>query len=116
MGTINLEIQEQIKKVAMKIVKYYRGRGPEYVKVKFDSPDTIIVHIKGILSNLSEILVNEGAIDVVSGYWKIMKPHLEKNYLQEIKEILKKDFTYSWEICNIENENRTVVITINLIN
>jgi uncharacterized protein YbcI len=116
MGTINLEMQEQIKKVAVKIVKYYRGRGPEYVKVKFDNPNIIIIDIKGILSNLSEILVNEGAIDVVTEYWKIMKPHLEKNFFQEVKNILKKDFTYSWKISNIEKDNRTVVITINLIN
>ncbi|RII32298.1 DUF2294 family protein [Clostridium chromiireducens] len=116
MSTINLELQEQIKKVAVKIIKYYRGRGPEYVKVKIDSPDTITVDVKGILSNLSEILVNEGAVNIVTDYWKIMKPHLEKNFLQEVKDILKKDFTYSWKICNIENDNRTVVITINLIN
>jgi uncharacterized protein YbcI len=115
MSDINLELQERIKKVTIKIVKHYRGRGPEYVKVKIDSPDTITVEIKGILSNLSEILVNEGAVDIVAGYWKIMKPHLEKNFLQEVKDILKKDFTYSWKICNIENDNRTVVITIKLI-
>ncbi|NRT79876.1 Na-translocating system protein MpsC family protein [Clostridium beijerinckii] len=115
MSAINLELQEQIKKVTVKIVKYYRGRGPEYVKVKVDSPDTIIVDIKGILSNLSEILVNEGAVNVVADYWRIMKPHLEKNFRQEVKDILKKDFTYSWKICNIENDNRTVVITIKLI-
>lgn len=115
MSAINLELQEQIKKVAVKIVKYYRGRGPEYVKVKVEASNIITVNIKGILSNLSEILVNEGAIDVVTNYWKIMKPHLEKNFRQEVREILKKDFTYSWKICNIENDNRTVVITINLI-
>ena len=116
MSDMNLELQEQIKKVAVKIIKYYRGRGPEYVKVKIDSPDTITVEIKGILSNLSEILVNEGAVNIVTDYWKIMKPHLEKSFLQEVKDILKKDFTYSWKISNIENDNRTVVITINLIN
>lgn len=115
MSEINLEMQEEIKKVAVKIIKHYRGRGPEYVKVKVDSKDIITISIKGILSNLSEILVNEGAIDIVTEYWKIMKPHLEKNYYQEVKDILKKDFTYSWEISNIENNNRTVVIKINLI-
>lgn len=116
MSAVNSELQEQIKKVAVKIIKHYRGRGPEYVKVNVDSPDTIVVNIKGILSNLSEILVNEGAIDVVADYWKIMKPHLENNFHQEVRDILKKDFTYSWKICNVENDNRTVVITINLIN
>ncbi len=115
MSAINLELQERIKKVTVKIIKHYRGRGPEYVKVNSNSPDTITVEIKGILSNLSEILVNEGAVDIVTDYWKIMKPHLEKNFLQEVKDILKKDFTYSWKICNIENDNRTVVITIKLI-
>lgn len=116
MNEINLEMQEQIKKIAVKIIKYYRGRGPEYVKVKINSPEIITVDIKGILSNLSEILVNEGAVNVVTEYWKIMKPHLEKNFFHEVKDILKKDFTYSWKICNIENDSRTVVITINLIN
>ena len=116
MSDMNLELQEQIKKVAVKIIKYYRGRGPEYVKVKIDSPDTITVDIRGILSNLSEILVNEGAVNIVADYWKIMKPHLEKNFFQEVRDILKKDFTYSWKISNIENDNRTVYITIKLIN
>ena len=115
MSEINLEMQEEIKKVAVKIIKHYRGRGPEYVKIKVESKDVITISIKGILSNLSEILVNEGAIDMVAEYWKIMKPHLEKNYLQEMKNILKRDFTYSWKICNVENDNRTIVIKINLI-
>ena len=116
MSDMNLELQEQIKKVAVKIIKYYRGRGPEYVKVRIDFPDIITINIKGILSNLSEILVNEGAVNIVADYWKIMKPHLEKNFLQEVRDILKKDFTYSWKISNIEDDNRTVDITIKLIN
>lgn len=115
MDNINLELQEKIKKVAVKIIKHYRGRGPEYVKVNIDSPEKITVKIKGILSNLSEILVNEGALDIVIDYWKVMKPHLEKNYLQEVKDILEKDFTYDWEVCNIKSNDRIVVITINLI-
>lgn len=115
MNDINLELQEQIKKIAVKIIKYYRGRGPEYVKVKIENPNIITIGIKGILSNLSEILVNEGAVNIVTEYWKIMKPHLEKNFLHEVQNILKKDFVYNWEICDIENDNRTVVITIKLI-
>jgi len=115
MNDINLELQEKIKKIAVKIIKYYRGRGPEYVKVKIENIDTITIEIKGILSNLSEILVKEGAVNIVTEYWKIMKPHLEQSFLHEVKNVLKKDFVYSWEICNIENDNRTVVITIRLI-
>lgn len=115
MDNINLELQEKIKKVAVKIIKHYRGRGPEYVKVNIDSPEMITVKVKGILSNLSEILVNEGALDIVIDYWKVMKPHLERNYFQEVKDILEKDFTYDWEVCNIKSNDRIVVITINLI-
>ncbi|MDS0525853.1 DUF2294 domain-containing protein [Clostridium sp. SHJSY1] len=115
MDNINLELQEKIKKVAVKIIKHYRGRGPEYVKVNIDSPKVITVKIKGILSNLSEILVNEGALDIVVDYWKVMKPHLEKTYLEEVKDILEKNFTYDWEVCDIKSDDRIVVITINLI-
>jgi len=115
MSDINLELQEKIKQIAVKIIKYYRGRGPEYVKVKIENSDIITIDIKGILSNVTEILVNEGAVNIVTEYWKIMKPHLEKNFLHEVATILKRDFVYSWKVCNIENDNRTVVITIKLI-
>ncbi|WP_338025475.1 Na-translocating system protein MpsC family protein [Clostridium yunnanense] len=110
-----MDLQENVKKLAVKIIKHYRGKGPEYVKVKILDADTIVVDIKGILSNLSEILVNEGAISLVRSYWEIMKPHLEKTFNEEAKELFKRDFRYSWKVLNLENDNRTVVITINLI-
>ncbi|QAA33328.1 DUF2294 domain-containing protein [Clostridium manihotivorum] len=115
MCATNVDLQEDVKKLAVKIIKHYRGKGPEYVKVKMIDTDTIVLDIKGILSNLSEILVNEGAINLVKSYWEIMKPHLEKSFIDEARELFKRDFNYSWKVLNLENENRTVVITINLI-
>lgn len=115
MAGTNLQIEEKIKKLAVKIIKYYRGRGPEYVRVKVNNPKMITIDIKGILSNLSEILVGEGAVNIVAEYWKILKPHLEKSFLEEVKQELGSNFEYNWKVCNLEEDNRTIIISIKLI-
>jgi hypothetical protein len=76
----------------------------------------ITIHISGILSNLSEILVEEGADEIVKEYWKIMRPHLEKEFLDEAYNTVGKKFEYSWRIDNWENNNRTIIIFLKLIN
>ncbi|WP_287823900.1 Na-translocating system protein MpsC family protein [Clostridium sp.] len=111
----NIEMQEKLKKLTIKIVKHYRGKGPEYVKVNMLDEKTIIIEVKGILSNLSEILVNEGATSMVAKYWEVLKPHIENNFFREIKMILGSNFQYSWKLYNLENHNRTIQIKINLI-
>lgn len=109
------EFQEKIKKLVVKIIKHYRGKGPEYVKVKVIDDKNLNIEIKGILSNLSEILVDEGATGLVADYWKIMKPHLEKSFYDEVKDELGQDFQYAWKIYNFENKERTIEINIKLI-
>lgn len=111
----DLELEEKIRRLVIKIVKHYRGKGPENVKIKLEN-SKIEISIKGILSNLSEILVKEGAVQVVKDYWKIMKPYLEKEFSKEVYELIGTDFEYSWEICNLENENRTIIIKIDTTN
>ncbi|MDP4145447.1 MAG: Na-translocating system protein MpsC family protein, partial [Bacillota bacterium] len=106
-----LEMQEKIRKLAVKIIKHYRGKGPDNVKVKVEN-ELITIHIKGILSNLSEILVKEGAAEKVVDYWSVMKPYLEKEFLDEAVEVIGCKFDYSWEICDFEKENRTITILI----
>lgn len=109
------EFQERIKKLVVKIIKHYRGKGPEYVKVKIIDDNNLNIQIKGILSNLSEILVDEGAADLVANYWKVMKPHLEKSFYDEVKSELGQDFQYAWKIYNFENDKRTIEINVKLI-
>lgn len=115
MSDEKFQLQENIRKLATKIIKHYRGKGPECVKVKIEN-DIITIHINGILSNLSEILVKEGAVDIVKDYWRIMKPHLEKQFLEEAYEVVGKRFEYSWQIRDLENNNRTIIIFLKLIN
>ncbi|MTK12517.1 MAG: DUF2294 family protein [Clostridiaceae bacterium] len=115
MSDEKFQLQENIRKLATKIIKHYRGKGPECVKVKIEN-DSITIHINGILSNLSEILVKEGAVDIVKDYWRIMKPHLEKQFLEEAYEVVGKRFEYSWQIRDLENNNRTIIIFLKLIN
>ncbi|GJM71114.1 hypothetical protein HMSSN036_33300 [Paenibacillus macerans] len=74
------EAQERIRRLAVKIVKHYRGKGPENVKVNLDGAGKATVEIKGILSNLSEILVKEGATDLVKQYWKVLQPYWNASY------------------------------------
>lgn len=52
-----LELQEKIRKFAIKVVKCYKGKGPDNVKVKING-GTITIEVRGILSKLSDILVN----------------------------------------------------------
>ena len=108
------EMQEKIRKLAIKLVKHYRGKDPEYVIVKIED-ELITITIKGILSNLSEILVEEGDADKVKDYWKILKPYLENQYAEEIYETIGRNFEYTWQINNLESANRTIVIFLNLI-
>lgn len=114
MSKDELELQEDLRKLAIKIVKYYKGKGPDNVKVKIDG-NIIIIEVRGILSKLSDILVKQGARKVVMDYWKYIKPHLEKEFLQEACDILGGGFDYSWEVRNLELEDkeRVVVIKVN---
>ncbi|MCR3760474.1 Na-translocating system protein MpsC family protein [Clostridium felsineum] len=109
------EFQERIKRLVVKIVKHYRGKGPDYVKVKIIDDNNFNIEIKGILSNLSEILVDEGATDLVTNYWKVMKPHLEKSFYDDVKAELGQGFQYAWKIYNFKNKERTIEINIKLI-
>jgi uncharacterized protein YbcI len=109
-----LEFQEKIRKLAVKIVKHYRGKGPEVVKVKTEG-NLITIDIRGILSNLSEILVEAGAVDIVRDYWRIMKPYLEREFLQEAYEIVGGKFEYSWQINDFEKNSRYIVVSLKLI-
>lgn len=114
MSNDDLELQEKIRKLAIKIVKSYKGKGPDNVKVKVNG-DLITIEVRGILSKLSDILVKEGAGDIVMDYWKYIKPHLEKEFLQEACDILGGGFDYSWKVKNLELEDkdRIVVVKVN---
>ncbi|MBY9078456.1 DUF2294 family protein [Paenibacillus sp. HN-1] len=107
------ECQEKIRRLAVKIVKHYRGRGPDNVKVRMENSPVITVEIKGILSNLSEILMKEGAEQLVADYWKILKPHLEKEYMSELKEAIGGAFTYTWRMLNHSPSDRRIVVQLN---
>ncbi|MDO4535264.1 MAG: Na-translocating system protein MpsC family protein [Clostridium perfringens] len=114
MSKTELELQEDLRRLAIKIVKCYKGKGPDNVNVKING-NIIIIEVRGILSKLSDILVKQGARQVVMDYWKYIKPHLEKEFLQEACDILGGGFDYSWEVKNLELEDkeRVVVIKVN---
>ncbi|MGC7870162.1 Na-translocating system protein MpsC family protein [Desulfosporosinus sp. SYSU MS00001] len=108
------EMQEKIRKLAVKIVKHYRGKGPEYVIVKIDD-ELITITIKGILSNLSEILVEEGDVERVKEYWKTLRPYLENQYAEEVYELIGRNFEYTWQINHLESPDRTIVLFLKFI-
>lgn len=108
------EYQEKIRKLVVKVVKHYRGKGPDSVKVKAED-GKIVIEIKGILSNLSEILVKEGAVDIVKDYWRILKSYLEKEFKTEMEETVGSRFTYNWEISDLENGERVVIVQLNTL-
>ncbi|MEK3787289.1 MULTISPECIES: Na-translocating system protein MpsC family protein [Paenibacillus] len=106
------EYQERIRRLAVKIVKHYRGKGPELVKVKLDSESQITIEIKGMLSSLSEILLREGAADLVTEYWKVLRPYLERGFMDEVMVTIGSAFSYSWQLPNLEQESSTVIIQL----
>lgn len=107
------EFQERVRKLVVRIVKHYRGKGPENVKVKIENERQISIEIRGILSNLSEILVKEGASEIVKEYWKVLKPYLEKEFLEEVNETIGSPFTYEWELCSLSQNDRSIIIKVN---
>jgi uncharacterized protein YbcI len=107
----DLELQEKIRKLAIKIIKCYRGKGPDNVKVKIEG-QLITVEIKGIISNLSTILIEEGAEQTVKDYWKYLKPHLEKKFMDEVYEVIGRKFDYTWKIYDLESESRSIILMI----
>lgn len=107
------ECQEKVRRLAVKIVKHYRGKGPENVKVRMEDDSLIIIEIRGILSSLSEILLNEGAVHLVTEYWKVLKPYLEREFMAEIVETLGSPFTYTWKIEDPNPGDRAIIIQLN---
>jgi uncharacterized protein YbcI len=107
-----LELQEDVRKLAIKMIKHYRGKGPDNVKVKVEG-QLITVEIKGIISNLSVILIEEGAEETVKDYWKYLKPHLEKKFMGEAYETIGKNFDYTWKVYDLDKESRSIIIKIN---
>ncbi|MDN4087901.1 MULTISPECIES: DUF2294 domain-containing protein [Paenibacillus] len=109
-----LEYRERIRKLAVCIVKHYRGKGPDNVKVSLNSPLRVTVEIQGTLSNLSEILVHEGAVEKVSDYWNVLRPYLEKEFMREAEKTLGSPFTYTWEVCPSVHGDGHIIITLEL--
>jgi len=108
----DLELQEKIRKLAIKIVKHYRGKGPDNVKVKIED-QIITVEIRGVLSDLSKIFMREGAANIVDAYWKIVKPYLEKEFSQEIYETVGYPYDYDMEVISLKNFDKLVILKIN---
>jgi len=108
----NLELKEKLRKLAVKIVKHYRGKGPDNVKVKIEDK-LITIEIRGVLSDLSKILMSEGAPHIVDEYWKIVKPHLEKEFLQEVYETVGGIYDYDMEVISLKNFDKSVTLKIN---
>ncbi|GGF68132.1 hypothetical protein GCM10010912_11410 [Paenibacillus albidus] len=113
MSETEFEYQEKIRRLAVKIVKHYRGKGPESVKVRLEYKPLIIIEIRGILSSLSEILLKEGAVHLITEYWKVLKPYLEREFIAEIIETLGSPFTYTWKIEDPTPGERAIIIQLN---
>lgn len=113
MSDVDFEYQEKIRRLVVKIVKHYRGRGPDNVKVKLENEAQITIEIRGILSSLSEILLKEGAIQLVTEYWKVLRPYLERGFMEELIETIGCEFTYSWRISDLYQGDRTITIQVN---
>ncbi|MDT3426361.1 uncharacterized protein YbcI [Paenibacillus forsythiae] len=107
------EYQEKIRRLVVKIVKHYRGKGPENVKVMVENDSLITIEIKGVLSSLSEILMKEGAVDLVAENWKVLKPYLEREFMTEMIGTLGSRFTYTWKISELCPSGRAIVIQLN---
>ena len=53
------EIENIIKKIIVSTIKYYKGKGPEYVNVKIED-DIIRIHTKGTSTDVGKVLIKHG--------------------------------------------------------
>lgn len=106
-----LIFKDKIANIAIKFTKLYRSRGPEYVKVNIDN-DTINICIKGILSNVGKLLLEQKCFEDIVSIWGKINGPLAKQFLDEVHtETGKKCMIFS-EVSDYKNDMRILVLKI----
>jgi uncharacterized protein YbcI len=108
-GDFMREEQETIKRLIVKYTKMYRCKGPLYVKVKITN-ELINIYIKGIVSNIEEILLEEDNIEQIEIIWEIIKHPIFKQFLNELQEVMCKKYKILLEESNFKDDFRILIL------
>lgn len=105
------EETDEIRKLIFKFVKYYKGKGPQYVNVYLNDSN-ITIFIKGIFTNLERLLYErcskEEIITSIKDVMKILKEEL----IKEINETLKVNCIFLSAKINHIDDSITLVFSI----
>ena len=105
------EIEKIIKSVVIKIIKLYKGKGPDYVNVKITGKE-IEICAKGILSSFGKFLIEHDGIEVVELARKKAQSILYKYMIDEILKETNLKCEVIYEECNFIEDFRKLILKI----
>lgn len=83
-----VEAVGEIRKLIFKFIKYYKGKGPQYVNVNFDD-NNINIYIKGIFTNMEKLLFEHCGEEEIKTVFKDVMVIIKMELIKEINEALQ---------------------------
>lgn len=105
------EIEKRIKAIAIRVIKLYKGKGPNYVNVKI-TDNKIDMLAKGILSNLGKYLIEHGKKEVVEIIKEAVEDTLYKHLIDEIHKETNLKCSIICGECNYKEDFRRLILKI----
>jgi uncharacterized protein YbcI len=105
------ETADEIRKLIFKFVKYYKGKGPQYVNVNLID-NNITVYIKGVFTNLDKLLYENTDEEKLREVFKGAMLILKNKLIEEINEALNINCTFLSIKKNYIDNSITLVISI----
>ncbi|MDF2883912.1 MAG: hypothetical protein K0R54_4477, partial [Clostridiaceae bacterium] len=106
-----VEAADEIRKLIFKFVKYYKGKGPQYVNVNL-SDSNITVYIKGVFTNLDKLLYENTEEEELRVAFKNAMAILKKELIDEINETLNINCAILSAKINSIDDSITLVFSI----
>ncbi|QAT40595.1 Na-translocating system protein MpsC family protein [Clostridium sp. JN-9] len=100
---------DEIKKITFKFVKYYRGKGPQYVNVRLNYSN-ITIYIKGVFTNLDKLLYENADEEKLREVFKGAMLILKRELLEKINEVLNVNCTFLSIKENYIEDSITIII------
>lgn len=103
------EAADEIKKIIFKLVKYYKGKGPQYVNVRLIDSN-ITVYIKGVFTNLDKLLYENTEEEKLRKVFKGAMLILKRELIEKINEALDMNCTFLSIKKNYIDDSITIVL------
>jgi len=104
-------MEDKIKRIAAQYVKLYRGRGPQYVKVNVRH-ELIHIYLKGVLSNMGELLIKQGAVKLAEMAWNELREDILDSFIDEVSKEVGKEYSLVSEKTDFYEDARTIIIKL----